>query len=277
MNEIPAWFKPSEGWKWTAPQAEALHDYQKGEYLDMGETPNAPHLRRPLNLQQFGKSFCVSGAVGVGKTTLISKAMGSAPLIHSARYIRVFRFPSVDILCVSDFSAFISQYLRDLTPSSHYHAGWFYANAYAEIWHYSQIATRRWHILWDRFALENIVFARDPATVPSLIFSEFWPSKTALRGLHSLRPVFVVWPVWLKKGEFDWSMRTNNILQRRRREFEVEHADEDAMWFYESAFQLYKDANWYFYDMNAMKKPEHSLRCLLDMRFFSVELCESYD
>jgi hypothetical protein len=229
-------------------QTIALNDFKLGDYLDKGKNPTAEFMVLPLRLENFKGSIVISGAVGIGKSSLLRAVESTMYLFHQGKHLAVFERDGALVISVNDFSSYISKALRDITVNAHFHAAVFYRECYEELWNFNRVHNDLpWLILWDRYPLENIVFGRDPALDPKLLFAEFWPTKSMWLMLHKLFPSHVYFPTWLKNdGEavvLDKDKRKELVLKRSRCDFEIAHAEDDFDWFYRAAQHVYSEAS----------------------------------
>ena len=252
----PAWKlgRPLHSW-----QEEALEDFLTGAYLARDHDPvlASAYFTSPMHLEHFKGSICVTGAVGIGKTTLLKRFVeGSTVTEHGKDWpalvlldntpnyktFRVYMMENVRVFMVEDFSNYIDRFLRDITPSAHIHAQIFYREMYQEIWHFAMGARGPWKIVWDRFPIENIVFAQSKLDAGPL-FREFWPTKHCLDALKAMIPNDVLICLWNKgtvtEPENDNEVRLAHVRQRARCKFEVDATD-DQLWFYQHALQIYE-------------------------------------
>lgn len=237
------------GGSWKPHQRCALDAYETGMYLAKGVEPSSDYMQTPIDLDLFEGSIAITGAVGIGKSSLCDAALfDNCTKIYQGKHIQVHSVknskPSL-IVAVSDFSSYIEQCLRDISENAHFHAAVFYRECYEEIWKFSHENTTPWMILWDRFPLENIIFA-DSATrfSSALLFEEFWPTEAMLTSLKSLRPSVTVFPIWSADDlTFDYKKRSEMVLKRARCDFEREHATDDFTWFYKGAWELYRGSH----------------------------------
>lgn len=236
--------------EWLPHQRQAIEDYCFEKYLAVGRTPYSIELALPMELKHYMGSFCVTGAVGIGKTTALRAFCDSYPKAKLApptcpmQFVTLYRLEDFDLLKVDDFSTYIEQFLRDITPTAHIHAQVMYREIYRSLWRHSHSSPRPWMLCWDRFPLENILFAREAAPSGAL-FSEFWPTAVALNGLKKLVPSKVYMPYWPggkgPNGEIliDDERRIRQVAQRDRCDAELVSKDDQA-WFYHGALKLYK-------------------------------------
>lgn len=263
---------------WTSPlkswQAEALTDFRWGNYLipsahyDHDPPKALVQFTRPLKTPFLAGSIVVSGAVGIGKSTFLWKVFdelkeyGFDPFPFSSSAIKLFYSAKHKrmIVLAEDFSVYIDEHLRDIPPSAHFHAQVFYSEIYRALNEASYLIDVPWLMIWDRFPIENIAFAQsdDYSKAASTLFREFWPTRTALDGLHSLKPQVAVFPYWAKFNETcphkeqhggggcecihpDNGKRTEFVKKRDRCRFEIDTAETDPLWFYTAAIRLYRE------------------------------------
>ena len=230
----------------TPPQKEALEDYALGSYLQKGREPSSTMFTSPLNLTGFRGSIAITGGVGVGKSTLLDVVLHSMAISRCrvGEYLTEWRLPSKEIIIsVSDFSRFISSNLRDISTSAHFLASVFYREVYRDLFDYLNLMTGTpWRIVFDRFFLENIVFATDPTIDSGPLFRHFWPSECALASLRALMPKQVYVICWLKDDDYtiDNTMRSKLVQKRNRCDYELATVDDDYGWFYSAALDMYE-------------------------------------
>ena len=247
-----------KAWDWSEKlqpwQQDALFDFRFGNYLEFGKDPTTPltQFTQAPKLKYFLGAITISGAVGIGKSTLLNKVLeeldGFAPFPTLSPAIRMYynREAKRIIVLAEDFSVYIESRLRDIPPSSHIHAQFFYAQIYKAIVAASQIIDCPWLLIWDRYPIENLAFAQEPLD-PAALFRDFWPTRIAFDGLHSLMPKVAVFPYWAIKHPgmpfymVDYSKRSEFVQKRNRCELEVNTRFDKQDWFYKSAIRLYKE------------------------------------
>lgn len=242
-------------------QHKVITDYIiNGKHIEEG---NPKHLSleewlcKPINFQALsGVSLGVTGAVGVGKSTLMRAlfaSWGFKKIPYEADYISLYSvtdcFNNKHLFAhIVDFSHYIEKRLGNIGPDAHFHASVFYSTVYKELW---QLCSKnrpvlngkeiKISLLWDRSMLENLAFARDViAGNEAAVFHGFWPTKAAHSSFLRILPktVFMVgwWKEnnsppendndWYKIADFDWPQRSELVRRRARCTFELDHADD---------------------------------------------------
>lgn len=248
-------------------QLAALDDFKTGDYLIHGRDPPNSGSNEELILDdKFKGSIVVSGAVGVGKTTLLAKVLeteGYLPCrefnyMLDLQYSELFwRERTKDVVVsFSDFSNYISRHLRDIPPnSSFFHAQVMYRSQMDELLKIVKELPKlfpplnTWRLVFDRFPLENIVFATEECN-SNLLLSEFWPTKNALNNLKKICPRDIIFvalyccdeEALIKNhgSKYNDSLRAEHIKKRNRCEFELKMANASSEWFYDAALAVYK-------------------------------------
>jgi hypothetical protein len=241
-----------ENWSGYVPlahQQEALNDFLNAEFLARGKDPkNGVWAKQKFLGPNFKGTITFSGAVGAGKTTLLFRLMaffGDMQPTQSDDFWSLYESLHGDfaVFVMKDFSCYINKYLRDIPPSASFHAQVMYRTQVENLIDAAKKLTVPWIIFWDRWILENILFARSENVDCGLIFRDFWPTSEIVEELQKMAPKKVVMVAPLSKKEngfvLDNAVCETRVTLRDRCQFELDHAKDPSGWFYQSACWLY--------------------------------------
>ena len=239
----------------TQPQKDVLAFYHNPNFKRPMDN-FWPSLSAVVADKRILRSIGFSGAVGVGKTTLMNKIITrlsdrlSMP-VHQRYTKSGISYITSDKICyifLPDFSVYIDKYLDDIDPrTSCLHASVFYRSLFEDMENLISGFSNSWNyvIYWDRSPIENIVFGTlVNDDYKGLLGPEFWHSISFMKIFKAFMPsvvhVFMI----------DEKLRRERVLGRCRRQFELDcvNGSLDQITkvtnsFLETLFSVYTEAN----------------------------------
>jgi deoxyadenosine/deoxycytidine kinase len=216
----------------TATQRAVITSYINPQYLKNGRDPRLPQLSTEPSFRYREKqvemrivaSFGVTGPVGAGKSTIVSRVMNhfiarikDRNEQDSSGPCKIFNAKSFYVIFIEDFSYYLDRFCRDIHDMIHIEANVHYRNIFHSL---IFLLDKYWDLpvvlVWDRSPMENCIFGKDLdyEMVPSL-FSNWYPNEAHLKLLKMMMPqqMFYI--------DCSESERARRVLNRDSNDFEI--------------------------------------------------------